>query len=212
MSLEGPLNVVVQQKERSFRSKFSAMIVKMLLVWPYFSFKVLYEASYQLLLSFSQISHLVQVCNQEFVRSRKFSWNWGILINISTTTQEKEALQGTTSDICCQKNFKKCVLNRKFKPQIGIFSLNRGTFFQFSRKGRGNFSHIFSYVPVGIRKSRIPLLTKFTIMKLKTNVFSVSKIFLSGCLRWKLSVARFVEPFYIVQYSVKQISRRSLRL
>ena len=47
-----------------------------------------------------------------------------------------------------------------------------------------------SFTPAVIRACRIP---KFTIMKLKTDVFSVSRIFLEGVLRWKLSVAAFVE-------------------
>ena len=50
-----------------------------------------------------------------------------------------------------------------------------------------------SYAPVVIRKYRIPLLTKFVILKLKIDLFSVSMIFFKSALRWKLSVAYFVE-------------------
>ena len=57
-----------------------------------------------------------------------------------------------------------------------------------------------SYSPVVIRKYGIPLLTKFVILKLKIDLFSVSLIFLKralrwklSALRWKLSVASFVE-------------------
>ena len=50
-----------------------------------------------------------------------------------------------------------------------------------------------SYAPVVIRKYRISLLTKFAIVKLKIDLFSVSMIFLKSALRWKLSVACFVE-------------------
>ena len=46
-----------------------------------------------------------------------------------------------------------------------------------------------SYSPVVIRKYRIPLL----ILKLKIDIFSVSLIFLKSALRWKLSIACFVE-------------------
>ena len=49
-------------------------------------------------------------------------------------------------------------------------------------------------------------------MKLKADIFSVSTIFLEGCLHWKLSVACFVERFCIVQHSAKQLSRLSLGL
>ena len=40
-----------------------------------------------------------------------------------------------------------------------------------------------SYSPVVIRKYRIPLLTKFVILKLKIDLFSVSFIFLKRALR-----------------------------
>ena len=50
-----------------------------------------------------------------------------------------------------------------------------------------------SYSPVVIRKYRIPLLTKFVILKLKIDHFSVSLIFLKSALCWKLSVACFVQ-------------------
>ena len=50
-----------------------------------------------------------------------------------------------------------------------------------------------SYSSVVIRKYRIPLLTKFVTLKLKIDLFSVSLIFLKSALRWKLSVACFVE-------------------
>ena len=39
-----------------------------------------------------------------------------------------------------------------------------------------------SYAPVVIRKYRIPLLTKFVILKLKIDIFSVSMIFLKNAL------------------------------
>ena len=50
-----------------------------------------------------------------------------------------------------------------------------------------------TYAPVVIRKYRIPLLTKFAIVKLKINLFRVFMIFLKSALPWKLSVACFVE-------------------
>ena len=45
-----------------------------------------------------------------------------------------------------------------------------------------------SYAPVVIKKYRMLLLTKFTMVKLKIAFFSVSTIFLKSALRWKLSV------------------------
>ena len=50
-----------------------------------------------------------------------------------------------------------------------------------------------SYASVIIRKYRIPLFTKFAIVKLKIDIFSVSMIFLGSALRWKVSIACFVE-------------------
>ena len=56
------------------------------------------------------------------------------------------------------------------------FSQNQDTLFHFSRKSRKDLPQL---LPLIIRKCRITLLTKFTIMKLKTDVFTVSTIFLS---------------------------------
>ena len=39
-----------------------------------------------------------------------------------------------------------------------------------------------------MREYRIPLFTKFAIVKLKINLFRVSMIFLKSALRWKVSV------------------------
>ena len=60
--------------------------------------------------------------------------------------------------------------------------------------GKTSLSPPSSYVLVVIKKKyRIPLLTKFVILKLKIDLFSVSMIFLKSALRWKLFVACFVE-------------------
>ena len=50
-----------------------------------------------------------------------------------------------------------------------------------------------SYASVVIRKYRIHLFTKFAKAKLKIDFFSVSMIFLGSALRWRVSVACFVE-------------------
>ena len=50
-----------------------------------------------------------------------------------------------------------------------------------------------SYAPVVMRKYKIPLFTKFEIGKLKVDLFSASIIFFKSVLRWKASVACFVE-------------------
>ena len=73
-------------------------------------------------------------------------------------------------------------------PQIRAFSSN----FEESA-GETSPSHPSNYAPVVIRKYRILLLNKFVIMKLKIDLFSVSMILLKSALRWKLSVACFVE-------------------
>ena len=59
--------------------------------------------------------------------------------------------------------------------------------------GETSLSPPSSYAPVIIRKYRYSLLTKFAIVELKIDLFSVSMIFLKSALRWKLSVACFVE-------------------
>ena len=60
-----------------------------------------------------------------------------------------------------------------------LFPKIRELFLQFSRKGRGDLTlPPSSYTPVVIRACRILLLTKVTIIILKTDVFSVSTIFL----------------------------------
>ena len=54
-----------------------------------------------------------------------------------------------------------------------FFPKNQGSFFQFSRKDRVALPlRPSSYTPVVIRACRMLLLTKFTIAKLKTDVFS----------------------------------------
>ena len=55
-------------------------------------------------------------------------------------------------------------------------SVNRKFFLVFEKRPFPPPS--YSYSPVVTRKCRIPLLTKFTIMILKTGVFSVSTILL----------------------------------
>ena len=73
-------------------------------------------------------------------------------------------------------------------PKVRALSSN----FQESAEEISPFPH-FTYAPVVTRKYRIPLLTKFVILKLKIDLFSVTMIFLKSALRWKLSVACFVE-------------------
>ena len=50
-----------------------------------------------------------------------------------------------------------------------------------------------SYAAEVVRKYRIPWFTKFAIVKLEIVAFSVTMIFLRSALRWKVSVACFVE-------------------
>ena len=70
-------------------------------------------------------------------------------------------------------------ISPKDAHNLATFSQNQGTFFQFSRKGRGDLPPPpSSNTPVVTRACRILLLPKFTIMKLKTDVFSIFAIFL----------------------------------
>ena len=58
---------------------------------------------------------------------------------------------------------------------LGTFSQNQVVLFQFLKKGMWDVPlPPSSYTHVVIRACRILLLTKFTIVKLKTDVFSVS--------------------------------------
>ena len=91
-----------------------------------------------------------------------------------------------------------CILNEKFNPKMTkirtLFLKIRALFSNFQESaGETSPSSPSSYAPVVIRKYRIPLLTKFAIVKLKIDLFSVSMIFLKSALRWKVSVACFVE-------------------
>ena len=93
-----------------------------------------------------------------------------------------------------QEKLKNCILNEKFDlsmikirtlfPKIRALSSN----FQESEEETSP-SPPSSYASVVIRKCRIPLFTKFAIVKLKIDLFSVSMIFLGSALRWKVSVA-----------------------
>ena len=58
---------------------------------------------------------------------------------------------------------------------LGTFSQNQVVLFQFLKKRMRDVPlPPSSYTPVVIKACRILLLTKFTIVKLKTDVFSVS--------------------------------------
>ena len=97
-----------------------------------------------------------------------------------------------------QEKLKSYILNEKFNPQITtiriLFSKIRATSSKIQESAEETSpSPPSSYAPVVIKKYRIPLLTKFVILKLKIDIFSVSIIFLKSALRWKLSVVCFVE-------------------
>ena len=60
---------------------------------------------------------------------------------------------------------------------VWAFFSKNGTFFQFSRKDTGDLPLLHSSdTPVVVRACKILLLTKLTIMKVKTDVLSVSTI------------------------------------
>ena len=80
------------------------------------------------------------------------------------------------------------IKNRTLFPKIGALSSN----FQ-ENEVETSPSPPSSYASVVTRKYRIPLFTKFAIVKLSIDLFSVSKIFLGSALLWKVSVAYFVE-------------------
>ena len=73
---------------------------------------------------------------------------------------------------------------RTLFPKIRALSSN----FQESEENTSP-SPLSSYASVVIRKYRIPLFTKFAIVELKIDLFTVSMIFLGSVLRWKISVA-----------------------
>ena len=65
-------------------------------------------------------------------------------------------------------------------PQSGHFFSKSGKFFPVLEKEQRKSPPPprSSYTPVVMKASRILLLTKYTIMKLRTDVFAVSTIFL----------------------------------
>ena len=99
---------------------------------------------------------------------------------------------------------------RRHFPKIRTLSFN----FQESA-GETSPSPPSSYASVVIRKYRLPLITKFVIVKLEIDFFSVSMIVIKSDInkRWKVSVNCFVEhslhspPF---RKCVNQLSRLSL--
>ena len=105
-----------------------------------------------------------------------------------------------------QEKLKNCILNEKF--DLSLIKIR--TLFPKIRALSSNFKEIeedtspfppSSYASLVITKYRIPLLTKFAIVKLKIDLFSVSIIFLGSALRWKISVACFAERSYIVHHN-----------
>ena len=80
-----------------------------------------------------------------------------------------------------------CILNEKFNPKMTKI---RTRFFKIralssnfqESGGETSSSSPTSYAPVEIRKYRIHLLTKFAIVKLKIDLFSVSMIFIKSAL------------------------------
>ena len=158
--------------------------------------------------------------NQEFVRAKHFSSNQGTLINIHLQ-HKKDGPCREKCRVFLLKKLKRSILNEKFNQQmatIWALFLKISELFSSFRESAGEISTALpsSYTPVVIRACRILLLTKFTIMKLKTDVFSISTIFLEGVLHWKLSVASFVERSLYspaqLKGSVKQLCRLKLGL
>ena len=81
-----------------------------------------------------------------------------------------------------------CILNEKFNPKITkirtLFLKIRALVSNFKESARETpHTSPSSYAPVVIRKYRIPLLTKFAIVKLKIDLFRVSMIFRKSVLR-----------------------------
>ena len=75
-----------------------------------------------------------------------------------------------------RENLKNCILNEKFDEmtKVWLFTKIRGLSSNFKESaGETSPSSPRSYVPVAIRKYGIPLLTKFVIVKLKIDLFSV---------------------------------------
>ena len=78
-------------------------------------------------------------------------------------------------------------LNEKFDDmtKVGrLFPKIRALSSNFKKSvGETSPSPPSNYAPIVIRKYRIPLLTKFVIVKLKIDLYSVSMIFLKSALR-----------------------------
>ena len=99
-----------------------------------------------------------------------------------------------------------CILNEKFNPKMTkirtLFLKIRALSSNF-QESAGETSPFCpsSYAPVVIRKYRIPLLTKFAIVKLKIDLFRVSMIFLKSALRWSYLLLILYSALYIVHHN-----------
>ena len=82
------------------------------------------------------VPYNAQARNQDFFRVGEFSWNQGILKNIHLQHEKEKPRRVKISGLFAWKQ--------------GIFSPNQGTFFQFSKKGRGDPPSLSSssYAPV----------------------------------------------------------------
>ena len=120
-----------------------------------------------------------QVHNQEFARAGEISQNQGALINMSSTTQERKVLQG--------------------KPKTFPLFPKSGNFFPVFEKGQRQRPHLLL-----IKNCRILMLTKFTILKLKSDAFSVSMIFLEGALCWKFVSCFLCRALFIQSRIIKR--------
>ena len=105
-----------------------------------------------------------------------------------------------------QDKFSNCILNEKFNSKISkirtLFLKIRALSSNFQESaGETSPSCPSSYAPVVIRKYRIPLLTKFAIVKLKIDLFTVSMIFLKNALRWHYLLLILYSALYIAYHN-----------
>ena len=95
----------------------------------------------------NRINNHNQARNQKFFGAGKVSWNKGTSINDSCVTHKKNF--GVFSPSCSQNYIlnenltHRCTQTGHIFPKIGaLFLQNQGTFFLFSKKGRGNLHPI----------------------------------------------------------------------
>ena len=122
----------------------------------------------------NRINNHNQARNQEFFGAGKVSWNKGTSINDSCVTHKKKF--GVFSPSCSQTYIlnenltRRCTQTGQIFPKIkALFLQNQGTFFLFSKKGKGNVHPILVRTIKFLNKYRqvpkVPFLWEYLLSR-----------------------------------------------